>query len=121
MFSKQTRSETSSFTADLPALVDAPPQSTSPRKGSSPKVASLVSDDIAIEGNLRGDGELHVDGHIRGDVVVARLTIGENGCIEGAIHAEVVEAALDELAGVLAAHLDIDALARIAGLETARP
>ena len=39
----------------------------------------------------------------------------------GVAHGEVVEAALDELAGVLATHLDIDALASIAGLETARP
>jgi cytoskeletal protein CcmA (bactofilin family) len=52
----------------------------------------LIADDISIEGNLRGDGELHVDGLIRGDVVVARLTIGESGCVEGAIHAEIVEA-----------------------------
>jgi cytoskeletal protein CcmA (bactofilin family) len=90
MFSKQTRSETSSYTADLPALVEAPPPAV--RKSTSPKVASLVADDISIEGNLRGDGELHVDGQIRGDVAVARLTIGETGCIEGAIHAEIVEA-----------------------------
>ena len=51
----------------------------------------------------------------------AHLLAGLGASSTGAAHAEVVEAALDELASVLAAHLDIDALARIAGLETARP
>jgi cytoskeletal protein CcmA (bactofilin family) len=92
MFNKQpTKSEASvsSFTNDLPALVENAPQ----RKSTAPsKVASLIAEDITLEGNLRGDGELHVDGLIRGDVVVARLSIGDGGCIEGAIHAEVVEA-----------------------------
>ena len=60
-----------------------------PRK--SPKVASLIADDITIEGNIIGDGELHVDGVIRGDVRVPRLSVGETGHIEGTVQAEVVE------------------------------
>ncbi len=70
-----------------PAPLGAP---TPMRKG-GPKVASLIADDIAIEGNLRGEGELQVDGVIRGDVSVARLTVGESGQIEGSVHAEAVE------------------------------
>ncbi len=60
------------------------------RKG-APKVASLVSPDITIEGDVTGDGELQIDGIVRGDVRVGRLTIGETGHIEGSIYAEVVE------------------------------
>jgi cytoskeletal protein CcmA (bactofilin family) len=57
----------------------------------SPKVASLIADDITIEGNLRGDGELQVDGVIQGDVAVARLTIGEGGKIDGSVQADSAE------------------------------
>lgn len=56
-----------------------------------PKVASLISSDITIEGDIIGDGELQADGVVRGDVRVARLTIGETGHVEGSIFAEVVE------------------------------
>jgi cytoskeletal protein CcmA (bactofilin family) len=65
------------------------PAPDAPRR--APKAASLVSEDITIEGNINGEGELHVDGVIRGDVHVAKLTIGETGHIEGAVHAEAVE------------------------------
>ena len=35
---------------------------------------------------------MHVDGVVRGDIVVARLSIGETGHVEGATQAEIVEA-----------------------------
>ncbi|MDR3509439.1 MAG: polymer-forming cytoskeletal protein [Caulobacteraceae bacterium] len=65
-----------------PALADA-------RK--APSLASLIASDIAIQGNVVGEGDLHVDGLIRGNVSVPRLSIGESGRIEGDIEAEVVE------------------------------
>jgi cytoskeletal protein CcmA (bactofilin family) len=69
------------------------PDPNSLRKAaSSPKVASLIAADTTIDGGVSGDTELHVDGVIRGDVAVARLSIGESGQIEGAIQAESVEA-----------------------------
>src|SRR6202012_5564774 len=45
-----------------------------------------------IDGGISGESELHVDGVVRGDVIVARLSIGESGHVEGAIQAESVEA-----------------------------
>jgi hypothetical protein len=51
----------------------------------------LISSDITIEGNLIGDGELQIDGTVKGDVKVAKLTIGDTGHVEGTISAEVVE------------------------------
>jgi cytoskeletal protein CcmA (bactofilin family) len=61
------------------------------RKSSGPKVATLITNEITVEGNLTGDGELQVDCMIRGDVTVTRISIGDTGRIEGAVTAEVVE------------------------------
>ena len=89
MFSKQAKASKG------PARIEPLPMSQSPvvdpvRKA-PPKVASLISSDITIEGAVTGDGELQIDGVVRGDVRVARLTIGETGHIEGSIYAEAVE------------------------------
>jgi cytoskeletal protein CcmA (bactofilin family) len=56
-----------------------------------PKVASLIAEDLAIEGGLSGDVELHIDGIVRGDVHVARLSIGETGSVEGSVQADSVD------------------------------
>ena len=70
--------------AAAPAPVD-----TSPKRG--PRVASLIAPDLTFEGGVTGDGELQVDGVVRGDVKVARLSVGETGQIEGSVVAEAVE------------------------------
>ncbi|KQW71467.1 cell shape determination protein CcmA [Phenylobacterium sp. Root77] len=57
----------------------------------APKPASLISQDITLEGGIVGEGELHVDGVIRGDVRVGRLTLGDTGHIEGSVQAETVD------------------------------
>lgn len=57
----------------------------------APKPASLVSQDLTLEGGIIGEGELHVDGVIRGDVRVGRLTLGDTGHIEGSVQAETVD------------------------------
>lgn len=92
MFSKQ---QTKSDMAKSPAKFDPPglsaPDGGPPRK-TAPKVASLVAENITLEGSLSGEGELHIDGVVRGDVRIAKLTIGDTGHVEGAIYADVVEA-----------------------------
>lgn len=80
MFSKAAKPEKTS---------DASLSATSERK--APKPASLISQDLTLEGGIVGEGELHVDGVIRGDVRVGRLTLGDTGHIEGSIHAETVD------------------------------
>jgi cytoskeletal protein CcmA (bactofilin family) len=72
---------------DSPPVMASTPQEP-PRK---PRVASLISGDISIEGNVSGDGELQIDGVVKGDVQVGKLTIGETGHVEGTIAAEAVE------------------------------
>jgi cytoskeletal protein CcmA (bactofilin family) len=69
----------------LDANLDVP----APRKG--PRAASLISSDMKIEGSVSCDGELQIDGTVKGDVKVARLTVGEHGEIEGSVVAESVE------------------------------
>jgi cytoskeletal protein CcmA (bactofilin family) len=69
----------------LPALSNASEASRKPR------VASLISGDITIEGNVSGDGELQIDGVVRGDVRVGKLTIGDTGHVEGSVTAEAIE------------------------------
>lgn len=60
-----------------------------PRKAT--KIGSLLAADLTIEGNLTSQGEAQIDGTVRGDVRAPRLSIGESGQIEGAVHAEAVE------------------------------
>ena len=61
--------------------------------GARPKIrpASLLSENLTIEGNIIGEGEVQIDGVVRGDVRVGKVTVGETGHVEGAIHAESVE------------------------------
>ena len=63
---------------------------TAPRRAA--KIPSVIAEDIVIEGAISGEGELHIDGTVKGDVRVARLSLGESGRIEGSATADVVEA-----------------------------
>ncbi|MAK80872.1 polymer-forming cytoskeletal protein [Phenylobacterium sp.] len=91
MFSKQpTKSESSKS----PARLDAPPPSLSDGASTrkAPTVASLVAENLTVEGGITGEGELHIDGIVRGDVRIGKLTIGDTGHVEGSIFADAVEA-----------------------------
>jgi len=86
-------SKTAKTPAKPPAKFDAPPAPlAAPEPPRKPIPASLISNNITIEGNVTGEGELHIDGVVRGDVRVGKLTIGETGHIEGAVYADAVEA-----------------------------
>ena|SRR3990167_2607803 len=89
MFSKQNKTPPKPTTTAAPPPVPAPvtPDALKGR----PKVASLISDGITIEGGVVGDGELQIDGIVKGDVRVARLTVGDTGHIEGSVYAEATE------------------------------
>jgi cytoskeletal protein CcmA (bactofilin family) len=90
MFNKQAKPTEGPVMRPEPTTV--PALDATPQARKSPKMASLIANDITIEGNVMGDGELHVDGVIRGDVRVPRLSVGESGHIEGSVQAEAVEA-----------------------------
>jgi cytoskeletal protein CcmA (bactofilin family) len=71
------------------------PQPSTPAPAAEPKrpskIASLLAAGMTMEGTITSDGEFTVEGIVRGDIKVARLTIGEVGQIEGSITAEAVE------------------------------
>ncbi len=46
---------------------------------------SFLAADLAIVGTIVSPGEVVADGHIRGPCCAGRLTIGENGAIEGSV------------------------------------
>jgi cytoskeletal protein CcmA (bactofilin family) len=110
MFSKPARPGQSGAetTAAKPSAHLAPARKT-------PKVASLIADDIVIEGHVVGEGELHVDGVIRGDVRVPRLSIGESGRVEGAIEADTVEARGRVVGSITARQVKLAATSHIDG------
>jgi cytoskeletal protein CcmA (bactofilin family) len=56
-----------------------------------PIAASLVAENVTINGDLASDGDVQLDGAVLGDLRVGRLTVGESGRVEGAVEAEVVE------------------------------
>jgi cytoskeletal protein CcmA (bactofilin family) len=74
-----------------------PDKSTSSRtEGGEPNprkalAASLIAPNVTLEGDLTSDGDVQLDGVVRGDLKVARLTIGETGQVIGAVEAESVE------------------------------
>ncbi len=82
MFNKRADSQSS-----IPALSS----STDNGARKSLKVASVIGDDVIIDGSVTGHGELHLDGTVRGDITIERLSIGETGQVEGTVTAESVD------------------------------
>ena len=65
-----------------------------PRKA-APKAAvgsvpSILAPDLIVTGDLKSDGEIQIDGRHEGNVVANKVTIGENGAINGTISAKNV-------------------------------
>jgi len=95
MFSKTPNNPPPTPPAGPPTRLD--PASLGPDSGqtgarrSGQKLASLVANDMTLEGNITGGGELQVDGTIKGDVRVERVTIGDTGQVDGGVFAEAVE------------------------------
>ena len=53
--------------------------------------ASLIAENVTVNGDLASDGDVQLDGLVRGDLRVGRLTIGESGQVEGSIEAEAID------------------------------
>ena len=107
MFSRQASSGRGSRGATSISATDGS------RRGA--QVASLITQAMTIEGNLKGDGELQVDCVIRGDVSVSRLSVGETGRIEGAVTAESVDVRGSVTGSITAREIRLHATARVEG------
>ena len=93
MFSKRTpNTETKAVStmsdANLPVAMPAPTGNPAKAK---PRAASLLSENLTVEGNVLSDGEVQIDGVVRGDVRVGKLSLGETGHVEGQIFSDSVE------------------------------
>lgn len=86
MFSKQAKGSSKPDDTTLPATL---PVDAAAR--GKLMAASLLSESLTIEGNLDSEGEVQLDGTIRGDVRVAKLTVGETGHVEGQVFCETIE------------------------------
>ncbi|MGB3455852.1 MAG: polymer-forming cytoskeletal protein [Litorimonas sp.] len=48
-------------------------------------VPTLISQDLSIVGDLKTDGEIHIDGRLDGNLTAGKVTIGEQGAVNGSI------------------------------------
>jgi len=92
MFSKTTSPGTGPArptTMATPTSLDRAPSAPSARPAA--RVASILGADLVFEGSISGEGELLVDGHVKGDIHVSRLVIGEHAHVEGTVRGAAVE------------------------------
>lgn len=80
MFNKTNSSAPS---ADTPKKV-----STAPRSSNS--APSILARDIVITGDIKTDGDVQIDGRLDGNIKAGKLTVGEQGVINGQIYASIV-------------------------------
>ncbi len=75
MFSKNRKS------AATPRQSAAPPRSVPP---------SLISEDLTIAGDFKGEGDIQIDGTVNGDIRCNTLLVGESATIKGEIVSDAV-------------------------------
>ena len=90
-----------------------PPEPARPAVRSSN--LSTLAAGVKYEGNISGAGELQIDGSLKGDVRVARVTIGEGGAVEGTVHADVLEVRGRVTGAIVAKQVKLYATARVEG------
>lgn len=91
MFSKPAPKPDNRLTPGPDPLPAPAPAAPDPGARNRPRPASLLAQNLVIEGSIQSDSEVQIDGLIRGDVRVERLTIGETGRVEGQVAAETAE------------------------------
>jgi cytoskeletal protein CcmA (bactofilin family) len=80
-----------------------------------PIAASLIAENVTLNGDLASDGDVQLDGLLHGDLRVGRLTIGETGQVEGAIEAEAVDIRGRVTGSVTAQQVRLHATAQVTG------
>ncbi|SEB81539.1 polymer-forming cytoskeletal protein [Rhodobacter sp. 24-YEA-8] len=93
MFSKSRINETGAKPeADKPKAPEAPVSKPSmdftPSAPKGKAVASVLSSDLTVVGNLRTSGDIQVEGTVEGDIRAHLLTVGESATIRGEIVAD---------------------------------
>ena len=88
MFSKSDDPQPHAATAAPGERADADARAPGP---AGQKLASLIADDMTVEGDFTSGGQLQIDGAIKGDVRVERVTVSASGLVEVAFVAVSVE------------------------------
>jgi len=81
MFSKSSGSTTSASDQALQKKAS----NTAPTQNRSAAVPSLLSSDLIITGDIKTDGEVQIDGRLDGNVIAGKITVGEQGAVNGKI------------------------------------
>jgi len=94
MFTKKPDREGSAIGVP-PNRPNGPPQMpsarpTAQRAAAGNGTASTIGADLSITGNLESKGEIQIDGEVQGDVHAARIIIGEQARITGALVADEI-------------------------------
>ncbi len=88
-----------------------------PRPAAAPRSSGLstLSSGVKYEGNISGAGDLQIEGSLKGDVRVARVTIGEGGSVEGTVHADVLDVRGRISGAIVAKQVRLYATSRVEG------
>jgi cytoskeletal protein CcmA (bactofilin family) len=86
-----------------------------PRAKQSNTMPSIVSAGLQVTGNMISDGDVQIEGAIEGDVKSRMLTVGEAGCVKGAIEAEQVFVSGEVIGKIKAANVSLARTARVSG------
>ncbi|WP_397395882.1 polymer-forming cytoskeletal protein [Phenylobacterium sp.] len=100
-----------------PLAIPAPGTEATARNRARP--ASILAQNLVIEGSVQSDSEVQIDGLVRGDVRVERLTIGETGRVEGQVVAETAEVRGRVAGGISAKQVRLHSTASVEGDITA--
>ena len=111
--SKPAPAPTPAPTASAPA--PRAPEPPRPAAASRSTSLSTLSAGVKYEGNISGAGDLQIEGSLKGDVRVARVTIGEGGSVEGTVHADVLDVRGRVTGGIVAKQVRLYATSRVEG------
>lgn len=62
-----------------------------PTQARSAAVPSLLSSDLIITGDIKTDGEVQIDGRVDGNISAGKVTIGEQGVVNGKIVCAIIQ------------------------------
>ncbi|GHA91169.1 hypothetical protein GCM10009069_12910 [Algimonas arctica] len=65
--------------------------SIAPTQARSAAVPSLLSSDLIITGDIKTDGEVQIDGRVDGNISAGKVTIGEQGVVNGKIVCAIIQ------------------------------
>lgn len=95
--------------------VPAPRPADPARPAARSSSLSTLSAGVKYEGNISGAGDLQIEGSLKGDIRVARVTIGEGGVVEGTVNADILDVRGRVSGAIVAKQVRLYATARVEG------